>query len=58
MKNKTLEIGRNLNREIVEEMRQIEQEFPEMAQDLRRELNKERIDALGLYLIRGGEYEE
>lgn len=56
--NSALEMGRELNREIIEELKQIEEENPEVARDLKKELNKDRIKALGLTLIRGGKYEE
>lgn len=53
------EMGQELNRELVRELRWYEENAkPEHVKEKRKELNKQRIAALGLVLIPGGKYED
>lgn len=52
-------MGQELNRELVQELRWYEENAkPEHVKKKRKELNKQRIAALGLVLIPGGKYGE
>lgn len=62
MQNKqsiTLELGRELNRDIIEDLKLRQEYYPENAfKEFKKEMNKERIKALGMYIIQGGKSED
>lgn len=67
MNNRLMEMAQDLNRDIVKEVKAINARLTSGTlteaqikgqMEAKRELNKQRISALGLFLIPGGKYNE